>query len=94
MYPSRLGRLIAILATMAGFSAFAGSAYAQIPASTGGDVVDHDPLRLDFARSASDGVGAPSSPGRMVADAVPMHRVHGVERVALSLVVHSESRGP
>ncbi len=49
MYPSRLGRLVAILATVAGFSAFAGSAYAQI--FTGG--ADLDAVR----RLSPDGDG-------------------------------------
>jgi hypothetical protein len=44
MYVSHLGRLVVILATVAGFSAFAGSADAQITGSTGGNVVGHDPL--------------------------------------------------
>jgi hypothetical protein len=33
--------LVAIVVTVTGLPAFAGGAYAQIPASTGGNVVDH-----------------------------------------------------
>jgi hypothetical protein len=43
MHPSKLGTLVAILATAAGFSALAGTADAQIPGSTGGDVVTKHP---------------------------------------------------
>ena len=46
MSRSQLGTLVAILATVANVSALAAGAHAQIPASTGGDVVSHDPLPL------------------------------------------------
>ena len=44
MHPSKLGTMLAILVTVAGFSASAGSADAQISGTIGGDVVAHDPL--------------------------------------------------
>jgi hypothetical protein len=44
MHPSKLGTLVAVLATAAGFAALAGTAEAQIPASTGGDVVTRHPV--------------------------------------------------
>lgn len=43
MYRSKLGTLVAILATVAGFSAFAAGAEAQISGTIGGDIVDNDP---------------------------------------------------
>ena len=43
MYTSKLATMVAILATAAGFAALAGTAEAQIPASTGGDVVTKHP---------------------------------------------------
>jgi hypothetical protein len=46
MAPSKLGIIVAILAITAGFSAFAGSAAAQISGSTGGNVVASDPVKL------------------------------------------------
>ena len=46
-----------------------------------------------IAHCAGDGVGTLSSPDLTVADAVPMHCVHGSSRVALPLVVHLESQG-
>ena len=39
MYPSKLGTMVAILATAAGFSALAGTAEAQISGTIGGDIV-------------------------------------------------------
>ncbi len=42
MYPSKLGTMVAILATVAGFSALAASADAQISGTIGGDFVDND----------------------------------------------------
>jgi hypothetical protein len=44
MHASKLGTLVAILATAAGFSALAGPAEAQISGSTGGDVVAQHPV--------------------------------------------------
>jgi hypothetical protein len=46
MHASKLGTLVAILATAAGFSAFAGSAQAQISGTIGGDVVDNDAIQV------------------------------------------------
>jgi hypothetical protein len=46
MHTSKLGTMVAILATAAGFSALAGTAAAQIPASTGGDVVAKHPTSV------------------------------------------------
>jgi hypothetical protein len=43
MHPSKLGTLVAILATAAGFSALAPTAEAQISGSTGGNVVAKHP---------------------------------------------------
>ena len=43
MYPSKLGTLVAILATAAGFSAIASTAEAQISGSTGGNVIANQP---------------------------------------------------
>ena len=64
MYPSKLGTMVAILATAAGFSAFAGSAEAQISGTIGGDVVDRDALQalgnlLGRAYKALDGTLVP-----------------------------------
>jgi hypothetical protein len=47
MYAAKLGTMVAILATAAGFSAFAGSAQAQISGTIGGDVVDNDALQVN-----------------------------------------------
>jgi hypothetical protein len=44
MYTSKLATMAAILATTAGLSALAGTAEAQIPASTGGDVIAKHPV--------------------------------------------------
>lgn len=44
MYTSKLAKTVAILATAAGFAALAGTAEAQIPGSTGGDVVTQHPV--------------------------------------------------
>ncbi len=44
MSPSKLGTIVAILATTAGFSALAGSAQAQISGTIGGDFVDAPPV--------------------------------------------------
>jgi hypothetical protein len=41
MYRSKLGTMVAILATAAGFSALAGPAEAQISGTIGGDIVDN-----------------------------------------------------
>ena len=46
MSPSKRGTLVAFLATAAGFSAFAGSAHAQISGSIGGDVVAKVPVSV------------------------------------------------
>jgi hypothetical protein len=43
MHPSKLGTLVAILATAAGLSALATTAEAQISGSTGGNVVAKHP---------------------------------------------------
>ena len=43
---SKLGTMVAILATAAGFSALAGRAEAQISGTIGGDIVDNDPLQV------------------------------------------------
>jgi hypothetical protein len=43
MHPSKLRAMVAILATVAGFSAFAVTAEAQISGSTGGNVVVKHP---------------------------------------------------
>jgi|tagenome__1003787_1003787.scaffolds.fasta_scaffold17079095_1 hypothetical protein len=43
MYTSKLGTMVAILATAAGFSALAGTAQAQISGSIGGDVFAKHP---------------------------------------------------
>jgi hypothetical protein len=44
MYTSKLATMVAILAIAAGFSALAGTAEAQIPGETGGDVVAKHPV--------------------------------------------------
>src|SRR5262249_14893434 len=44
MYTSKLATMVAILATTAGFAALAGTAAAQIPGETGGDVVTKHPV--------------------------------------------------
>jgi hypothetical protein len=44
MYTSKLGTMVAILATAAGFSAIAGTARAQISGTIGGDVVAKHPV--------------------------------------------------
>jgi hypothetical protein len=44
MYTSKLATMVAILATASGLSALAGTAQAQIPGSTGGDVVAQHPV--------------------------------------------------
>jgi hypothetical protein len=43
---SKLGTMVAILATAAGFSALADTAHAQISGTIGGDLVDNDPQQL------------------------------------------------
>jgi hypothetical protein len=62
MYPSKLGTMVAILATAAGFSALAGSAEAQISGTIGGDVFDKDAPQvrgLGTAYEAPDGTPVP-----------------------------------
>ena len=49
MSRSKLGTIVAIVATAAGFSALAGSAQAQISGSIGGDVVAKDPVSVPLA---------------------------------------------
>jgi hypothetical protein len=44
MYTSKLATMVAILATAAGFAALAGTAEAQIPGTTGADVVTTHPV--------------------------------------------------
>jgi hypothetical protein len=44
MNTSKLGKMVAILATAAGFSALAATAQAQISGSTGGNVVAQHPV--------------------------------------------------
>jgi hypothetical protein len=44
MYTSKLATMVAILATAAGLAALAGTAEAQIPGTTGGDVVTKHPV--------------------------------------------------
>jgi hypothetical protein len=46
MSPSKLGTMVAILATAAGFSAHAGRAEAQISGTIGGDIIAKDPLQV------------------------------------------------
>src|SRR3954453_8815200 len=46
MHASKLGRLVAIRATTAGFATLASSAQAQISGTIGGDVVDNDALQV------------------------------------------------
>jgi hypothetical protein len=52
MHASRLGGVIAILATTIGFAVVAGRAQAQIPGETGGDYsAGHHPLPAPWATS-------------------------------------------
>ena len=57
MYAAKLGTMVAILATAAGFSALADTAHAQISGTIGGDLVDNDALQMlcDLRITLADG---------------------------------------
>ena len=95
MYLSKLGTMVAILATAAGFSALAGRAEAQISGTIGGDIVDNDPLQVlgDPTITLTDGnVAFQSGHGKITARLTGTVHVVGGENARFRVRVDSFDR--